>query len=155
MGTISLMLAPKPVHHHTSRPSQPRNFGLDAKTTSPLESAALDRLQPQGLSRLSGGCVGQLRVRIFFGPNGPASALGQTAQGFWQRVVELVDDHDGDTYRAVYTVRFETAVYVLHAFKKKSKRGIKTPSEDLTLIKRRFRDAEADNAERMKREINS
>ena len=49
---------------------------------------------------------------------------------------------------AIYTVRFETVVYVLHAFKKKSKRGIKTPQSDIDLIKRRLRDAEADSAVR-------
>lgn len=67
-------------------------------------------------------------------------------------MVELIEDHDGDTYRAVYTVRFETAIYVLHSFKKKSKRGIKTPQGDVELIRRRLRDAEADNVEHMKGE---
>jgi phage-related protein len=42
-------------------------------------------------------------------------------------VLEIVDDHDGDTYRAVYTVRFIRAIYVLHAFQKKSKHGTATP----------------------------
>lgn len=42
-------------------------------------------------------------------------------------VLEIVENHDGSTYRAVYTVRFETSLYVLHVFQKKSKRGIKTP----------------------------
>lgn len=59
-------------------------------------------------------------------------------------VLEIVTDHIGDTYRAVYTVRFTTAVYVLHAFQKKSKSGIKTPTEDTELIKRRLKSAEAD-----------
>jgi phage-related protein len=62
--------------------------------------------------------------------------------------VELVDDFDGDTYRAVYTVRFVSAVYVLHAFKKKSKQGIKTPQSDIDLIKRRLKEAEAIDAAR-------
>ena len=62
----------------------------------------------------------------------------------------MVDNHDGDTYRAVYAVRFETAVYVLHAFKKKSTQGIKTPQSDIALIRRRLKDAETDNAERQK-----
>jgi phage-related protein len=66
--------------------------------------------------------------------------------------VELVDNFDGDTYRAVYTVRFESAVYVLHAFKKKSKQGIKTPQSDIELIKRRLREAEAIDAVRTKQE---
>ena len=56
-------------------------------------------------------------------------------------VVEVVDDHRGDTYRTVYTVRFARAVYVLHAFQKKSKSGIATPRSDLNLIEQRLRDA--------------
>ena len=58
-------------------------------------------------------------------------------------VVELVEDHKGDTYRAAYTVRFAEAVYVLHAFQKKSKSGIKTPPQDMELIKSRLKLAEA------------
>jgi len=58
-------------------------------------------------------------------------------------VLEIVEDDDGNTYRAVYTVRFKGAVYVLHAFQKKSKHGIKTPQSDIDLIKSRLRQAEA------------
>jgi phage-related protein len=53
-------------------------------------------------------------------------------------VVEMVEDHDGDTYRTVYTVRFAEAVYILHAFQKKSKRGIATPRHDIDLIRARL-----------------
>jgi phage-related protein len=56
-------------------------------------------------------------------------------------VLEIVDDHAGGTYRAVYTVRFPSAVYVLHAFQKKAKRGIATPKQDLDLIRSRLRRA--------------
>ena len=64
-------------------------------------------------------------------------------KGFGGRaVLELVDDFDSDTYRAVYTVRFAGVVYVLHAFQKKAKKGIATPRQDLDLIKSRLRDAE-------------
>lgn len=59
-------------------------------------------------------------------------------------VLEIVTDHVGDTFRAVYTVKFATAIYVLHAFQKKSKAGIKTPTEDLELIQRRLKAAEED-----------
>lgn len=59
-------------------------------------------------------------------------------------VLEVVEDDDGETYRAVYTVRFGHAVYVLHVFQKKSKRGIATSKADLDLIKKRLRDATAD-----------
>ena len=57
---------------------------------------------------------------------------------------EAVDDFDGDTYRAVYTVRFRQVVYVLHAFQKKSPRGRKTARTDTDLIARRLRIARQD-----------
>jgi phage-related protein len=57
-------------------------------------------------------------------------------------VMEVVEDHRGDTFRAVYTVRFAEAVYVLHTFQKKSKSGIKTPKADRDLIASRLKDAE-------------
>ncbi len=53
-------------------------------------------------------------------------------------VLEIVDDHDGGTYRAVYTVRFAEAVYVLHAFQKKSRTGISTPKHLIELVRRRL-----------------
>ncbi len=57
-------------------------------------------------------------------------------------VLEIVEDNEGDTYRAVYTVRFAGAVYVLHAFQKKSTRGIKTSASDRALIEQRLKEAE-------------
>ncbi len=56
-------------------------------------------------------------------------------------VLEVVEDFDGDTYRAVYTVKLAGVVYVLHAFQKKSKQGIATPKQDVELIKTRLRRA--------------
>jgi phage-related protein len=56
-------------------------------------------------------------------------------------VLEIVEDFDGDTYRAVYTVKFEGIVYVLHAFQKKSKHGIATPKQDIDLIESRLKRA--------------
>lgn len=66
-------------------------------------------------------------------------------------VLEIMDDFDGDTYRAVYTVKFEDAVYVLHAFQKKSKKGIATAKSDLDLVETRLKISEADYAKRTKR----
>ncbi len=60
-------------------------------------------------------------------------------------VLEIIADHTGDTYRAVYTVKFAAAIYVLHAFQKKSKTGIKTSAADMQLIARRLKTAEADH----------
>ena|ERR1039458_6887497 len=57
-------------------------------------------------------------------------------------VLELIEDHRGDTYRAVYTIRFASRVYVLHVFQKKSKRGIATPQHDMELIRARLKWAE-------------
>ena len=59
-------------------------------------------------------------------------------------LLEIVDDFDGATFRAVYTVRFAKAVYVLHAFQKKSKHGIATPKAELDLIDRRLKRARED-----------
>jgi len=59
-------------------------------------------------------------------------------------VLEIVEDHRGDTFRAVYTVRFEHALYVLHAFQKKSHRGSKTPKSDIELIGKRLVAAQED-----------
>jgi phage-related protein len=72
----------------------------------------------------------------------PLKGFGGTA------VLEIVEDFDGDTYRAVYTVRFAEAVYVLHAFQKKSKRGIATPKATIDIIKARLRTAEDDHRRR-------
>ena len=58
-------------------------------------------------------------------------------------VLEVVEDSDGDTFRAVYTVRFGDAIYVLHCFQKKSKQGIATPKHDMDLINERLKMAAA------------
>lgn len=63
-------------------------------------------------------------------------------------MLEIVAEDKGDTYRAVYTVRFHDAIYVLHAFQKKSKRGIATPQREIDLIKQRLTAAERDYRER-------
>lgn len=62
-------------------------------------------------------------------------------------VLEIVQDHDGSTYRAVYTVRFVEAVYVLHVFQKKSRKKIATPKHEIELIRARLGEAERRHAE--------
>ena len=62
-----------------------------------------------------------------------------------------MDDFDGDTYRAVYTVRFQESVYVLHCFQKKSKSGISTPKLDIEKIRQRLKAAEQVHAEWLKK----
>ncbi len=86
--------------------------------------------------------------QLFLAQTGQHPPSAKPLKGLGSGVVELIESFDGDAYRAVYTVRFETAVYVLHCFKKKSQRGIKTPQSDIELVKRRLRDAEMDHAKR-------
>lgn len=79
---------------------------------------------------------------------GGKSADAKPLQGFGGAgVLEVVDDFDGNTYRTVYTVRFLHAVYVLHAFQKKSHKGIATPKHDIELIRTRLKRAESDYQE--------
>ena len=59
-------------------------------------------------------------------------------------IFEVVENYDGDTYRAVYTVRFKEVVYVLHAFQKKSPKGIKTAQVDIDLVEKRLKMAQQD-----------
>jgi phage-related protein len=63
-------------------------------------------------------------------------------------ILEVVKDYDGDTYRAIYTVRFAKAVYVLHAFQKKSPHGIATRQSDVALVNERLKIARQDYEEK-------
>ena len=82
---------------------------------------------------------------LFEAQRGQKPAAAKPLQGFGGAgVLEIIERHDGDTYRAVYTVKFRNVVYVLHRFQKKAKHGIKTPQPDIELIKRRLRVAEQD-----------
>ena len=68
-------------------------------------------------------------------------------KGLGSGVLEIVESHDGNAYRAVYTVRFEKAVYVLHAFQKKSPFGIRTAKRDVDLVEQRLKQAQRDYEE--------
>jgi phage-related protein len=76
---------------------------------------------------------------------GRKAAWAKPLKGFGGAgVLEVVDDFDGDTFRAVYAVRFASVVYVLHAFQKKSKRGVATPRHEIALIEQRLKRARED-----------
>ena len=71
-------------------------------------------------------------------------ALAKPLKGYkGASVLEIVDVYDTDTYRSVYTVKFKDVLYVLHCFKKKSKKGIATPKQDIKLIDERLKDAKS------------
>jgi phage-related protein len=111
------MSAPKPVEWIASSRDDLREFPQDAR-----------HVMGQAIDDAEHG-----------GEHPSAKAL----KGFGGRgVLEIVDDFDGDTYRAVYTVKFAGVIYVLHAFQKKSKKGIATPQRDIDLVKARLKRAE-------------
>lgn len=86
---------------------------------------------------------------LYAAQKGETDPAAKPLRGFGGRsVIEIVSDHRGDTWRSVYTVRFEDAVYVLHAFQKKSKKGIATLKKELELIRQRLAEAERDYRER-------
>jgi phage-related protein len=92
---------------------------------------------PEEVRRRVGGALWDAQI-------GLKSAYAKPLRGFGSAGVLEIVDFDGDTYRAVYTVRFAGVVYVLHAFQKKSKRGVATPKAELDLIGQRFRRARED-----------
>ena len=79
---------------------------------------------------------------LFLAQTGKRHPHAKPLKGFGgASVLEVVEDYRNDTYRAVYTVKFAEAVYVLHVFQKKSKRGISTPKQELELIADRLKRA--------------
>jgi phage-related protein len=87
---------------------------------------------------------GILRVtELFLAQAGDRHDATKVLKGFGGAgVLEVIENDAGGTYRAVYTVRFDEAVFVLHCFQKKSKRGIETPKEDMDIIRDRLKVAE-------------
>jgi phage-related protein len=84
---------------------------------------------------------------LHFAQMGDTHSSAKPLKGFGGAgVLEIVEDHDGSTYRAVYTVKFSDAV--LHAFQKKSRKGAHTPKQDIDLIKKRLKRAQEDHAAR-------
>jgi phage-related protein len=93
---------------------------------------------PQDVRRRVGGALWEAQL-------GRKAYYAKPLKGFGGAgVLGIVDDYDGDTFRAVYTARFARAVYVLHAFQKKSKRGFATPKSQLDLIAQRLNRARED-----------
>ena len=79
---------------------------------------------------------------LHFAQSGDKHPTAKPLKGFvGAGVLEVIENHDGNTYCAVYTIQFADVVYVLHVFQKKSKRGAATPRRDLELIQTRLKDA--------------
>jgi phage-related protein len=93
---------------------------------------------PEEVRKRIGGALWDAQIGLKAPYAKPLRGFGRAS------VLEIVDDFDSDTYRAVYTVRFAGAIYVLHAFQKKSKRGATTPKTELELIEQRLKRAKED-----------
>ncbi len=113
----------------------------DRPTVKPLEwvgSSKTDLVDfPQAVRKEMGHA-------LYLAQSGDKPDNAKPLRGFGgANVLELVANHDGNTYRGVYTVKFPEAIYVLHCFEKKSKKGIATPRPQLDLIKQRLKVAAA------------
>lgn len=87
---------------------------------------------------------------LYIAQRGGKHADAKPMRGFGSAgILEIVEDHAGDTYRAVYTVRLAGRIYVLHMFQKKSKTGIKTPKAEIGLIRSRLKRAEEGHTRRL------
>lgn len=83
---------------------------------------------------------------LYTAQQGDTDPAAKPLKGFGgSHVMEIVERDRSGTYRAVYTVQFDDAIYVLHAFQKKSKRGIATPKQDIDLIRRRLSEAQREH----------
>jgi phage-related protein len=111
-----------------------------SRTDTPLEFVGSSREDLSGFPVDVKRCIGlALRTAQKGGKHRGAKPL----KGFrGAGVLEIISDFDGDTFRAVYTVRLRSMIYVLHAFQKKSRKGIKTPLNEVEKIRSRLKDAE-------------
>lgn len=115
-------------------------MGRDEPVLKELEWIASSRKDMKALPRSVQRTFGYALYAAQLGEKPPGA---KPLKGFGGAgVLELVEDHKGNTYRAVYTVRFATKIYVLHAFQKKAKRGTTTPRHELDLIRDRLKQAE-------------
>ena len=119
-------------------------YGEESRQTD-----SLDGLKPEGSEKLPGAGPPGYRPGPYTAQQGETDPAAKPLKGFGgARVMEIVDRHDTNTYRAVYTAQFAGRIYVLHAFQKKSKKGAATPQKDIELIRQRLAAAERHSKER-------
>jgi phage-related protein len=117
-----------------------------AGSARPLIWMGSSRRDLRGFPREVRRNIGQA---LYAAQQGETDPTAKPLRGFGGgSVLEIIADHHGNTWRAVYTVRHSEAIYVLHAFQKKSKRGIATPKKDMDLIHHRLAEAERLHKER-------
>jgi len=104
----------------------------------------LDRLVEENFLAFPGTVKDEIGNALGLAQFGGKHPSAKPWKGEGPGVFEMVEGYDGDAYRAVYTVRFTEVVYVLHAFQKKSPKGVKTAQVDVELVARRLRAAQLD-----------
>jgi phage-related protein len=107
------------------------------------EAGCLGGVEPKGFEEVSDPVQHQVGYAIYIAQRGGKHRDTKVLTGFGGAgVLEVVEDFRGDTFRAVYTLKYSDSIYVLHAFQKKSKSGRETPRRDMELIEQRLREAE-------------
>ena len=96
----------------------------------------------EDLKKFPAAVQDQVGFALYQAQVGLKHRAAKSLKGLGANILEIVSRQDGDAYRAVYTVRFKAAIYVLHAFQKKAKRGIATPKQEINLVKHRLQAAE-------------
>lgn len=103
----------------------------------------------RGFAGLSSRGPDDVGHALFAAQEGKTDPAAKPLKGFGgASVLEIVASHQGSTWRVVYTVRFADAIYVLHVFQKKAKRGVKTPKREIDQVRRRLAEAEEYHRER-------
>jgi phage-related protein len=97
------------------------------------------------LDKCPRGVIDEVVFALELAKDGYKGENAKPLKGFGSaKVLEVIVNNDGNTFRAVYTVKFKAAIYVLHVFQKKSKQGTATPKRDMELISARLKRAEED-----------
>ena len=113
---------------------------MSTVAVKPLEWVASSK---KDLMAMPSDVVDVFGYALHIAQNGGKHSQAKPLKGFGSAgVLEVVEDDDGSTYRAVYTVRFGNAVYVLHCFQKKSHKGVETAKQDMDLIRERLKSAQ-------------
>jgi phage-related protein len=112
-------------------------------------ASGVGRVEPKRRAAVPPPARRDIGRALYAAQQGETDPAAKPLRGFGGgSVLELVTSHRGDTWRAVYTVRYPEAIYVLHAFQKKSKSGIATPKKDMALVRQRLGEAERLHRER-------
>jgi phage-related protein len=116
---------------------------MSAKPSAELKPLAWVGSAKRDLLALPEEVIDAFGYALYVAPTGKKHERAKALPGFGSAgILEIVEDWRANTYRAVYTVRFSAAVFVLHVFRKKAKHGIATPRQDMELIRERLKIAE-------------